>query len=72
MGGDPRHGTAIRKEELASDKNIIRLIYPQDSFYKSLGPEEHKRAHGNDYDFDCPDSIDFDVLVQVLRDLKQG
>jgi uridine kinase len=44
----------------------------QDSFYKSLNPEQHAKAHRNEFDFDSPDSIDFDVLVQCLRDLKQG
>ena len=44
----------------------------KDSFYKTLTPEQNAIAHANEYDFDCPDSIDFDVLVQTLRDLKQG
>ncbi|PYI01855.1 uridine kinase [Aspergillus sclerotiicarbonarius CBS 121057] len=48
------------------------VILVMDSFYKSLSPEDHARAHRNQYDFDCPDSLDFDVLVQTLRDLKQG
>lgn len=44
----------------------------QDSFYKSLSPEEHAKAHANQYDFDCPDALDFDVMVQTLKDLKRG
>ncbi|CAG8946839.1 unnamed protein product [Penicillium salamii] len=48
------------------------VILVMDSFYKTLSPEEHHRAHANDYDFDCPDSIDFDLLVHTLRDLKKG
>ncbi|KAJ5344895.1 hypothetical protein N7541_007392 [Penicillium brevicompactum] len=48
------------------------VILVMDSFYKTLSSEEHHRAHANDYDFDCPDSIDFDLLVQTLRDLKKG
>ncbi|KAL4816623.1 uridine kinase family-domain-containing protein [Aspergillus spinulosporus] len=48
------------------------VILVMDSFYKSLNPEQHARAHRNEFDFDSPDSIDFDVLVQCLRDLKQG
>ena len=44
----------------------------QDSFYKTLSPEEHAKAHANQYDFDCPDALDFDALVQTLKDLKQG
>jgi uridine kinase len=29
-------------------------------------------AFNNEYDFDSPDAIDFDVLVERLTDLKQG
>ncbi|KAJ9216033.1 hypothetical protein DTO166G4_2277 [Paecilomyces variotii] len=47
-------------------------ILVMDSFYKTLTPEQHAKAHANDYDFDSPESIDFDVLVNTLRDLKQG
>ncbi|KAJ5670097.1 Uridine kinase [Penicillium maclennaniae] len=48
------------------------VILVMDSFYKTLTPEEHRMAHANEYDFDCPDSIDFDLLVNTLKDLKQG
>ena len=44
----------------------------QDSFYKSLTPEQSELAFRNEYDFDSPDSIDFDVLVERLHDLKMG
>jgi uridine kinase len=44
----------------------------QDSFYKTLDVEASKRAFNNEYDFDSPDAIDFDVLVDRLRDLKAG
>lgn len=44
----------------------------QDSFYKSLTPEQSELAFRNEYDFDSPDSIDFDVLVEKLHDLKMG
>jgi uridine kinase len=48
------------------------VILVMDSFYKSLTPEQHTKAHANQFDFDSPDSIDFDALVQCLGDLKQG
>ncbi|KAL2853449.1 uridine kinase family-domain-containing protein [Aspergillus pseudoustus] len=48
------------------------VILVMDSFYKSLTPEQHVKAHANEFDFDSPDSIDFDALVQCLRDLKLG
>ncbi|EXV01336.1 uridine kinase family protein [Metarhizium robertsii] len=43
-----------------------------DSFYKTLTPEQSKLAFANEYDFDSPDAIDFDILVDRLRDLKAG
>jgi uridine kinase len=37
-----------------------------------LDEEGSKRAFRNEYDFDSPDALDFDVLVDRLRDLKAG
>ncbi|KAF8421290.1 uridine kinase family-domain-containing protein [Tirmania nivea] len=48
------------------------VILSMDSFYKSLTPEQSELAFRNEYDFDSPDSIDFDVLVERLHDLKMG
>ncbi|KAI5848240.1 uridine kinase family-domain-containing protein [Tricharina praecox] len=48
------------------------VILSMDSFYKTLTPEQSKLAFANEYDFDAPSSIDFDILVEKLRDLKQG
>ncbi len=44
----------------------------QDSFYKPLTPEQHAAAHKNEYDFDSPGAIDYDLLVERLSDLKAG
>ena len=49
------------------------LLRPtQDSFYKVLTPEQSRRAFQNDYDFDSPDAIDFDALIERLEELKAG
>ncbi|KAG6042275.1 hypothetical protein E4U41_000019 [Claviceps citrina] len=48
------------------------VILSMDSFYKTLTPEQSKLAFSNEYDFDSPDAIDFDVLVAQLRNLKAG
>ncbi|KAL1311857.1 hypothetical protein AAFC00_001931 [Neodothiora populina] len=48
------------------------VILSMDSFYRPLTPEQSARAFNNNYDFDSPEAIDFDVLVQVLQDIKQG
>lgn len=52
----------LRKEDF--------VVIPQDSYYKDSGhltPEE-KLSHN----FDHPDSIDFDLLIEQLNDLKAG
>ncbi|KAK9419318.1 putative Uridine kinase [Seiridium unicorne] len=48
------------------------VIMSMDSFYKPLDEESHKLAFKNEYDFDSPEAIDFDELVNCLRDLKAG
>ncbi|OAA33631.1 uridine kinase [Moelleriella libera RCEF 2490] len=48
------------------------VILSMDSFYKTLTPEQSQLAFANEYDFDSPEAIDFDVLVDRLRDLKAG
>ena len=46
------------------------VVIPQDSYYKDLGhlTEQEKRDHN----FDHPDSIDFELLCQQLKELKEG
>jgi len=48
------------------------VILSMDSFYKPLTPEESAAAFRNEYDFDAPEAIDFDVLCERLRDIKSG
>ena len=54
------------------DREELRVMHFQDSFYKSLTPEQNALAHANEYDLDSPASIDFDLLVEKLKELKQG
>jgi len=48
------------------------VILSMDSFYKPLTPAQSAAAFRNEYDFDSPEAIDFDVLVNRLRDIKEG
>lgn len=48
------------------------VILSMDSFYKPLTPEQSQAAFRCEYDFDAPEAIDFDVLVDKLRDIKAG
>ncbi|TGJ84056.1 hypothetical protein E0Z10_g4682 [Xylaria hypoxylon] len=48
------------------------VILSMDSYYKPLDAEASKKAFMNEYDFDSPDAIDFDALLETLQDLKAG
>lgn len=48
------------------------VVLSMDSFYKPLSAEQSAAAFRNEYDFDAPEAIDFDILVERLRDIKKG
>jgi len=48
------------------------VLISTDSFYKPLTPEESQRAFDNEYDFDAPSAWDWDLMVDKLRELKEG
>ena len=68
LGHHPLNGTVPFAQHWLAQS----LIFWQDSFYKSLTPEQNALAHANEYDLDSPGAIDFDLLVQKLQELKQG
>ncbi|CAF1052427.1 unnamed protein product [Rotaria sordida] len=47
-------------------------LLSMDSFYKVLTDEQHEQAKLNNYNFDHPDAIDFDLVIETLRNLKMG
>eukprot|EP00761_Pharyngomonas_kirbyi_P012198 gb/GECH01012225.1/.p1 GENE.gb/GECH01012225.1/~~gb/GECH01012225.1/.p1 ORF type:complete len:253 (+),score=56.94 gb/GECH01012225.1/:1-759(+) len=58
-------------ESLKDDDWRVTVI-SQDSFYKSLTEEELELANSNQYNFDHPDSFDYDLIEQTISDLKSG
>ncbi|XP_026564295.1 uridine-cytidine kinase-like 1 isoform X1 [Pseudonaja textilis] len=48
------------------------VLLSMDSFYKVLNKENQEQAACNEYNFDHPDAFDFDLLISVLRKLKEG
>lgn len=48
------------------------VLLSMDAFYKPLSPTESKAAFRNEYDFDAPEAIDFDTLVERLHEIKAG
>jgi uridine kinase len=73
ISGSSGSGKSTLSRAIVSALNLPWVvILGVDSFYKPLNEEEHAAAHRNEFDFDSPDSIDFDLLVERLRDLKAG
>ena len=68
-GGSGSGKTTVVKAITEQLKDRV-VVIPQDSYYKDLGhlTEQEKRDHN----FDHPDSIDFELLCQQLKDLKEG
>ncbi len=70
VGGTSSGKTAIAREvaDRLADHRVVLL--PQDSYYKDASdlPEEERLKQN----FDHPDSVDFDLLVRHLKDLKAG
>ncbi|KIW34259.1 uridine kinase [Cladophialophora immunda] len=73
IAGSSGSGKTSLAVEIVQSLNLPWVIILSiDSFYKSLTPEQNALAHQNEYDLDSPESIDFDLLVEKLIDLKQG
>lgn len=43
-----------------------------DCFYKILNHKQHDAAQRNEYNFDHPDAFDFELMLDVLKKLKEG
>ncbi|KAH8602135.1 uridine kinase [Bisporella sp. PMI_857] len=73
IAGSSGSGKSTLSHAIVSKLNLPWVvILSMDSFYKTLDEESHRKAFRCEYDFDSPDAIDFDVLVDRLRDLKAG
>ncbi|KAK0701630.1 uridine kinase family-domain-containing protein [Lasiosphaeria miniovina] len=73
IAGSSGSGKSTLSQAIVSKLNLPWVVILSiDSFYKSLDAESSRKAFRNEYDFDAPDAIDFDVLVERLRDLKAG
>ena len=73
IAGSSGSGKSTLSHAIVSKLNLPWVaILSMDSFYKTLDERSSRLAFQNDYDFDSPDALDFDVLVDRLRDLKAG
>jgi len=73
VAGSSGSGKSTLSQAIVKQLNLPWVvILSMDSFYKTLTPEQSKAAFRSEHDFDAPESIDFDILVDRLRDLKAG
>jgi uridine kinase len=73
VAGSSGSGKSTLSQAIVKKLNLPWVvILSMDSFYKPLTPAQSKLAFANEYDFDSPEAIDFDILVDKLRDLKAG
>ncbi|RIA98715.1 uracil phosphoribosyltransferase-domain-containing protein [Glomus cerebriforme] len=48
------------------------VLLSMDSFYNVLSPEKKIDAQNNNFNFDHPDAFDFNLLLDTLKNLKEG
>jgi len=54
--------------EIGVTDNVV--IISQDNFYKGLNDEQ--KSHPGDYNFDAPDAFDFELMIKIFQDIKDG
>ncbi|KAI5952490.1 URK1 [Candida jiufengensis] len=64
--------TSISQQIIQGINQPWTVLLSFDNFYKSLTPEESKKAFQNEYDFDTPKSLDLDAIVETIQSLKKG
>lgn len=64
--------TSISQQIIQGINQPWTVLLSFDNFYKSLSPEESRRAFANEYDFDTPLLLDLDAVVETVRTLKRG
>lgn len=70
-GGSASGKTSIAKEILKRLPNVSWVaILSQDAFYRPLNEEQIQQAFEQNFDFDHPNAIDQELLVQCVKDLK--
>jgi uridine kinase len=71
-GGSASGKTTVAKK-IIEELNVQWVsLLSMDSFYKVLTKEEHESAERNEYNFDHPNSFDFDLILKTLQQLKKG
>lgn len=53
-------------------KYVFEINYFPLFLFKILNEKQHHQAERNEYNFDHPDAFDIDLMIEVLRKLKEG
>lgn len=64
--------TLISQQIISQINQPWTVLLSFDNFYNPLNEEELRQAFANNFDFDTPKSMDFDLLVSTVKALKQG
>ncbi|KAI5965147.1 URK1 [Candida pseudojiufengensis] len=64
--------TSISQQIIQGINQPWTVLLSFDNFYKSLTPEESEKAFENEHDFDKPDALDLDAVVETIQNLKKG
>ncbi|XP_073845758.1 uridine-cytidine kinase-like lethal (2) k01209 [Musca autumnalis] len=71
-GGSASGKTTVAQKIIESlDVPWVTLL-SMDCFYKVLNEKQHEQALLNEYNFDHPDAFDMDLLLEVMKKLKEG
>lgn len=64
--------TSISQQIILELNQPWTVLLSFDNFYNPLTPDQRQQAFANNFDFDTPDAIDIDMVVEKLTSLKQG
>lgn len=71
-GGSASGKTSVAERIVALLGVSSVVLISMDSFYKPLTIAQTDAANANDYDFDHPNAFDYDLLFDILAELKSG
>ncbi|KAI7906064.1 uridine kinase [Cokeromyces recurvatus] len=71
-GGSASGKTSVAERILKNLNVPWVVILSMDSFYNILSPENKKLANENNFNFDHPSALDYDLLLETLIKLKEG
>jgi uridine kinase len=71
-GGSASGKTTVCNQIVQRLENRWVQILSTDNFYKPLDSNERALANNDKYNFDHPNAFDWDLLVQVIKKIRQG